>query len=288
MDAPHPSAEIHALAVVAPGAAIGPGVRVGPFCTVGPEAVLEAGVELVSHVAVEGRTLLREGARLFPFSSVGLPPQDLKYRGEPTGCEIGPRTQLREHVTVHRGSVGGDGVTRVGADCLLMACAHVGHDCRLGDRVILANNVMLGGHVQVGEQCFLGGGAAIHQFVRVGRQAMVGGLAGVTNDIPPFGNVFGLPARLVGLNAVGLRRRGFSRDNLHRLRAAFRLLFRDPGTFDERLRAAETRFQGDALVAEVLEFLRAGDRRRELIRPGRMAAELGGDQGEAAEDGGEL
>ncbi|MDB5415337.1 MAG: acyl-ACP--UDP-N-acetylglucosamine O-acyltransferase [Rubritepida sp.] len=253
----------------------------GPFCVVGPSVVLEEGVELVSHVVIEGETRIGAECHVSPYASVGLPPQDLKYRGEPTGCVIGPRSQLREHVTIHRGSVGGDGVTRVGADCLLMACSHVGHDSRLGDRVILANNVMLGGHVQVGEQCFLGGGAAIHQLVRIGRHAMVGGLAGVTNDVPPFGNVFGLPARLVGLNVVGLRRRGFSRENLHALRAAFRLLFRDPGTFAERMLVAEERFAGDVLVTEVLAFLRSSERKRELIRPGRMAAELGGEDEES-------
>lgn len=276
-----PGTGIHPSAIVAPGAVLGEGVSVGPFCIVGAEVVLEAGVELASHNVIEGRTRLGEGVRLHPYASVGLAPQDLKYRGEPTGVEIGARSQLREHVTVHRGSVGGDGTTRLGEDCLLMACSHVGHDCRVGDRVILANNVMLGGHVQLGEQCFLGGGAAIHQMVRIGRQAMVGGLAGVTNDIPPFGNVFGLPARLVGLNVIGLRRRGFSRENLHALRAAFRLIFHDPGTFQEKLDQAEERFTGDALVAEVIGFLRSTDRRRELIRPGRMAAELGVEDDEA-------
>jgi UDP-N-acetylglucosamine acyltransferase len=275
------TAQIHPSAIIEPGARIGAGCRIGPYSIVGASVVLEEGVELTSHVVIEGMTTIGAEARLSPFASVGLPPQDLKYKGEPTGVVIGARTQLREHVTVHRGSVGGEGMTRVGADCLLMACSHVGHDSRLGDRVILANNVMLGGHVQLGEQCFLGGGAAIHQMVRVGRHAMVGGLAGVTNDIPPFGNVFGLPARLVGLNVVGLRRRGFSRENLHALRAAFRLLFRDPGTFAARMDAAEQRFAGDALVGEVLAFLRAADRKRELIRPGRMAAELGGDEEEA-------
>jgi UDP-N-acetylglucosamine acyltransferase len=280
VDSIAPSALIHASSVIAPGAVIGPGCVIGPFCSIGPEAVLEEGVELLSHVVIEGRARIGAGAKLSAFASVGLPPQDLKYKGEPTGVEIGPRTQLREHVTVHRGSVGGDGVTRVGADCLLMACSHVGHDCQVGDRVILANNVMLGGHVRLGEQCFLGGGAAIHQTVRIGRHAMVGGLAGVTNDVPPFANVFGLPARLVGLNVVGLRRRGFSRENLHALRAAFRLLFRDPGTFAERLEAAAQRFAGDALVEEVIAFLRSADRRRELIRPGRMAAEANGEEEE--------
>ncbi len=275
------TATIHPSAVIEAGAQIGSGCRVGPFCVVGPGVVLEEGVELVSHVVIEGQTRIGAESRLSAYASVGLPPQDLKYHGEPTGVVIGPRSHLREHVTVHRGSVGGDGMTRVGADCLLMACSHVGHDSRVGDRVILANNVMLGGHVQLGEQCFLGGGAAIHQMVRVGRHAMVGGLAGVTNDVPPFGNVFGLPARLVGLNVVGLRRRGFSRENLHALRAAFRLLFREPGTFAARLVAAEERFAGDVLVGEVLAFLRSGDRKRELIRPGRMAVELGVEEEDA-------
>ncbi|WP_424814037.1 acyl-ACP--UDP-N-acetylglucosamine O-acyltransferase [Roseococcus sp. YIM B11640] len=275
------TATIHPSAVIEPGAQIGSGCRIGPFCVIGPSVVLEEGVELVSHVVIEGITRIGAESRLSAYASIGLPPQDLKYQGEPTGVEVGPRTYLREHVTVHRGSVGGSGMTRVGADCLLMACSHVGHDCRVGDRVILANNVMLGGHVQLGDQCFLGGGSAVHQMVRVGRQAMVGGLAGVTNDVPPFGNVFGLPARLVGLNVVGLRRRGFSRENLHALRAAYRLLFRDPGTFAERLTLAEERFAGDELVTEVLTFMRASDRRRELIRPGRMSMEPNGEDDDA-------
>jgi UDP-N-acetylglucosamine acyltransferase len=275
------TASIHPTAIVEPGAQIGSGCRVGPFCTIGPAVVLEEGVELLSHVVIEGKTRIGAESRLSAFASVGLPPQDLKYHGEPTGVIIGPRSYLREHVTVHRGSVGGDGMTRVGADCLLMANSHVAHDCQVGDKVILANNVMLGGHVHLGEQCFLGGGSAIHQTVRVGRNAMVGGLAGVTNDVPPFGNVFGLPARLVGMNVIGLRRRGFPRESLHQLRLAYRLLYKDPGTFAERLLLAEERFAGDPLVSEVLAFLRSSDRKRELIRPGRMAAELGAEDEDA-------
>ncbi len=264
---------VHATAVVAPGAVLAPDVKIGPFCTVGPDCVLEAGVELVSHAVVDGRTTLREGVRLMPFASVGLPPQDLKYDGRLTGVNVGARTLLREHVTVHRGSMGGDGMTRVGADCMLMACSHVAHDCTVADRVILANNVMLGGHVQLGEQVFVGGGAAIHQLVRIGRHTMIGGLAGVTNDVPPFGNVFGLPARLVGLNVIGLRRRGFSKENLAALRLAFQALFKDAGTFAEKMAAVRARFAGDALVEEVLTFIDAPDRKREMVRPGRMAAE---------------
>ncbi|MCX7374561.1 MAG: acyl-ACP--UDP-N-acetylglucosamine O-acyltransferase [Alphaproteobacteria bacterium] len=264
---------IHSSAVIAPGARIAPDAKVGPFCVVGPDCVLEAGVELVSHAVIDGRTTLHQGVKVMPYGSVGLAPQDLKYDGRLTGVEVGARTLVREHVTIHRGSMGGDGMTRVGADCMLMACSHVGHDCTVADCVILANNVMLGGHVRVGEQVFIGGGAAIHQLVRIGRHAMVGGLAGVTNDVPPFGNVFGLPARLVGLNVIGLRRRGFQKDNLAALRLAFRLLFKEAGTFAEKMAEARTRHAGDALVEEVLDFIASPERKREMVRPGRMAAE---------------
>ena len=142
--------EIHPSALVSPGARIGAGCRIGPFCTVGPEVVLEDGVELVSHVAVEGATTLGAGVRVLPFAAVGTPPQDVKYKGEPTRCEVGAGTLVREGATIHRASVGGGGVTRVGPNCMVMAMAHVAHDCELGEGVMLANNVMLGGHVRVG------------------------------------------------------------------------------------------------------------------------------------------
>lgn len=272
-----PGASIAGNAVVAEGAIIGANCRIGPFCTVGAEAVLEDGVELVSHVVVEGATRLGAGTRVLPFASIGTPPQDTKYRGEPTGCEIGARTLVREGVTIHRASVGGGGVTRIGEGCMFMAMAHVAHDCQVGVGVILANNVMLGGHVHVGDGAFIGGGAAVHQTVRIGRLAMVSGLAGVTNDIPPFGYVFGLPARLVGLNRIGLLRRGATRDQLRTLRVAHNLLFKDPGEFAAKLEQAAQRFVGETLVEELIAFIRDPSRRRQLVRPGRMAApELGG------------
>ncbi len=269
--------EIHPSAAVAPDARVGAGCRVGPFCTVGPEAVLEEGVELVSHVVVDGATVLGPGVRVLPFAVIGTAPQDVKYRGEPTRCEIGARTLVREGVTVHRASVGGGGVTRVGPGCMLMAMSHVGHDCQLGEGVILANNAMLGGHVHVGAGAFVGGGAAVHQTVRIGRLAMVSGLAGVTNDIPPFGYVFGLPARLVGFNKIGLLRRGATREQLRTLRLANALLFKDPGEFAAKVEQAAERFAGEPLVEEIIAFIRDPDRRRQFVRPGRMAApELGG------------
>jgi len=278
--------EIHPSAVVSTEARIGVGCRVGPFCTVGPGAELGDGVELVSHVVVEGATTLGAGVRVLPFAAVGTPPQDVKYKGEPTRCEVGAGTLVREGATIHRASVGGGGVTRVGPNCMVMAMAHVAHDCQLGEGVMLANNVMLGGHVHIGAGAFVGGGAAVHQFVQIGRLAMVSGLAGVTNDIPPFGYVFGLPARLVGFNKIGLLRRGATREQLRAMRAAYALLFKDPGEFAAKLEQAAERFAGDALVEEVVAFVRDPARRRQLVRPGRMAApELGGVDEENGEGG---
>ena len=256
---------IHPTAIVAPGAAIGAGVRIGPFCTVGPDVSIGEGAELVSHVVVEGHTRIGAGARLFPFATVGMAPQDLKYGGEPTETEIGPRSVLREHVTVHRGTVTGTSITRVGADCLLMAVVHVAHDCAIGNGVVIANNVVMGGHVEIGDNAVIGGAAAIHQFVRIGRLAMVGGVSGVEADIIPFGSVVGNRARLAGLNMVGLRRRGCERAQLHTLRAAFRNLFAGTGVFADRLAETRRRWGEDPLVAEMLAFAEAPSRRG-LIR----------------------
>ena len=258
--------EIHPRAIVANGATVGAGVRIGPWCQIGPEVVIDDGAELVSHVVVDGHTRIGAEAKLWPFCTVGLPPQDLKYRGEPTRTEIGPRTQIREHCTIHRGTITGSGLTRVGADCLLMAVVHVAHDCLIGDRVIIANNVVMGGHVEIGEAAVIGGAAALHQFVRVGRGAMVGGMSGVESDIIPFGSVIGNRARLAGLNLVGLKRRGHERGAINRLRAAFRSLFRDDGSvFAERLARVRAEYGADALVGELLAFIDAPSQRG-LIR----------------------
>ena len=259
------SSGIHATSVVAPGASIGADVRIGPWCSIGANVTIEDGAELVSHVVVDGRTRIGAGALLFPFCSVGLAPQDLKYRGEDTLCEVGARTQVREHVTIHRGTVTGTGITRVGADCLLMAVVHVAHDCALGDGVIVANNVVMGGHVTIGDGAVVGGAAALHQFVRIGRGAMIGGVSGVEADVIPFGSVIGNRARLAGLNLVRLKRLGMARAQIHRLRAAFRMLFKGEGVFAARVAAVRAEFGGDALVAEVLDFVEAPSRRG-LIR----------------------
>ena len=270
-------ASIHPSAIVASTAVLGTGVEIGPWCQVGPDVVLEDGVRLVSHVVVDGHTRVGEGVVLWPFCTVGLAPQDLKYRGEPTRCEIGARTQVREHCTIHRGTVTGSGTTRVGADCLLMAVVHVAHDCSLGNGVIVANNVVMGGHVEIGDNAVIGGAAALHQFVRIGRAAMVGGVSGVEADVIPFGSVIGNRARLAGLNVRGLRRRGVDRAGLHRLRQAFRTLFGEAGVFADRLEAVRAAHAAEPLVAEILAFIDAPSHRG-LIR---AAAAAGEDDAEA-------
>ena len=263
---------IHPTAIIEPGARLGARVQIGPFCHVGAGVELHDDVRLVSHVVVDGQTSVGEAAVLYPFCTVGLAPQDLKYKGEPTSCEIGARTQVREHCTIHRGTITGTGVTRVGAGCLLMAVVHVAHDCEIGDGVVIANNVVMGGHVTIGAGAVIGGAAAIHQFVRIGRGAMVGGVSGVEADVIPFGSVIGNRARLAGLNVIGLRRRGVDRAHLLRLRAAVRDLFWGEGVLADRMREVRARHGDDALVCEVLDFASA-DSKRGLIRAGTEADE---------------
>ncbi len=265
---------IHPSAIVAPGATLGTGVSIGPWCTVGPEVVLGDHVRLISHAVIDGRTTIGEAATVYPFATVGLPPQDLKYKGEPTETIIGPRTVIREHVTIHRGTVTGTGITRVGAGCLLMAVVHVAHDCTLGDGIVVANNVVMGGHVEIGDGAVIGGAAALHQFVRIGRGAMVGGVSGVEADVIPFGMVIGNRARLAGLNVVGLRRRGHKRESIAALRRAFRDLFGAAGAFAERLAALQATPDPDPLVAEMLAFVTAPSHR------GLIRAAIGADDAE--------
>ncbi len=217
-------------------------------------------------MVVAGRTRIGAGTRVFPFASIGHPPQDLKYHGEPSTLEIGSNNQIREYVTIQPGTEGGGMVTRVGNDCLFMASAHVAHDCLLGDSVIMANNATLAGHVVVGDHAFLGGLCAVHQFVRIGKHAMIGGMSGVEADVIPFGMVIGNRAHLNGLNIIGLKRRGFSREDVHTLRNAYRLLFAPEGTLQERVADVEEQFQDNAVVMEIIAFIRA-ESNRQLCTP---------------------
>ena len=258
---------VHPTAIVAPGAELGEGVDVGPFCIVGPEVRLGSRVSLASHVVVEGRTDVGEDCIIHPYAVLGGSPQHAAHRGEPTRLAIGPRNTIREHVTMHAGTTIGGGVTTVGADGLFMVNSHVAHDCRVGDNVTLANNAAWGGQVQVGEYGFVGGLAGVHQWTRIGRYSFVGASAMVTKDVIPFGSVWGNHAHLEGLNLVGLKRRGFSRDTINDLRSAYRLLFAEEGTFQERLEDTGRVFDHSPEIAEIVAFIRA-DATRPLCMPG--------------------
>ena len=258
--------DIHSTAIVDKRAVVGGTVQIGPYCVVGPDVELEDGVRLHSHVVVEGFTKIGANTSIYPFASIGLAPQDLKYRGESSRLEIGRNNVIREHVTMNPGTRSGYMVTRIGDHCLIMAGAHVAHDCLIGDHVILVNCATLGGHVQIGDWAIIGGLSAAHQFTRIGRHAMVGGMSGVENDVIPFGRVIGNRARLDGLNIIGLKRRNFSRDEIHALRHAYRLLFAHEGTMAERLEDVVAEFSDNESVMEIINFIRA-DSSRGICQP---------------------
>ena len=260
-------AEIHPTAVIEKGAKLGASARIGPFCHVGPWVELGERVELLSHVAVAGRTTIGEGTRIYPFASIGHPPQDLKYKGEESRLVVGRDNIIREHVTMNPGTAGGGMVTRIGDRCLFMVGVHVAHDCVIGDEVIMANNATLAGHVVIGEGAVFGGLSAVHQFVRIGKHAMVGGVTGVERDVIPYGSVMGDRARLSGLNIVGMQRHGYPREEIQALRQAYQLLFEgENGTFAERLETVASRFPGMRAVEDVLSFVRA-ESSRGLCQP---------------------
>lgn len=260
---------IHPTALVDPAARLAETVSVGPYCVVGPDVHLADDVTLKSHVVVDGRTSVGAGSVIFPFASVGMPPQDLKYRGEESRLEIGARVTIREHVTINPGTEGGGMLTTVGDDVLLAIGSHVAHDCAIGHHCIIMNSVLLGGHVTVGEFAVVGGGSAVHQFVRLGKHCMVGGASAVENDVIPYGTVMGNRARLHGLNLVGMKRRGFSRDDIHALRNAYKHLFSHAeGTvMADRLREVAEQYGDSPAVRDVLAFLEVEGSGRAIVQP---------------------
>ncbi len=218
------STQIHPSAVVSPRAQIGDGCQIGPYTVIGDQVVLGNGVIIDSHCVIDGRTRIGDEAHIYPFVSIGLPPQDLKFAGEETDTQIGSRTRIREFVTVHRGTTGGGGLTRIGEDCFLMAQAHVAHDCLIGNSVIMANAATLAGHVIIDDGANVGAYSGVHQFCRVGREAYIGGYSVVVKDALPFALTVGNHAKCYGLNKVGVRRRGYSRETIAALHHAFHLL----------------------------------------------------------------
>jgi UDP-N-acetylglucosamine acyltransferase len=257
---------IHPTAIVEDGAQIDPSVEIGAYAHIGPNVVLKEKVKIFSHASVTGHTTVGAETEIHPFAVIGAPPQHNGYKGEPTTLIIGERNKIREHVTMHTGTVQGHGETRVGNDCLFMVGAHVAHDCTVDDRVIMANNATLGGHIHIGESVFLGGLCAIHQFCRIGAFAFLGGGGILTTDIIPYGSAFGNHARLEGLNIVGMKRRGMKRETIHAIRSAYRMLFAEEGTLKERLEDATSLFSEVPEAMTIINFMKA-DADRPLCLP---------------------
>ncbi|MGI9408535.1 MAG: acyl-ACP--UDP-N-acetylglucosamine O-acyltransferase [Hyphomicrobiaceae bacterium] len=253
--------KIHESAIVADSAAIGDGCTIGPYCVIDGDVELGPGCTLVSHVVVAGRTRVGAETKIYPFASIGHQPQDLKYQGEPSTLEIGRRCIVREGVTINPGTEGGGMKTVVGDGCAFLANSHVGHDCEVGSNVIFSNNVMLAGHCVVGDYAIIGGGAAVIQYARVGAHSFLGGMSGLENDLIPYGMALGNRAYLSGLNIIGLNRRGFSREDIHDLRRAYRLLFADEGTLKERMEDVYDGYRDHPIVQEILSFIREGGKR---------------------------
>ena len=245
---------IHPSAIVSQSARIGDSCHIGPFSIVGDEVVLGARVRLDSHVVIDGDTTVGDDTHVFPFASIGLAPQDLKYAGEKTSTVIGKRNQIREFVTVHRGTSGGGGVTRIGDDNLLMAQAHIAHDCQIGSEVIMANAATLAGHVEIADRANVGAYSGVHQFCRIGYEAFVGGYSVVVKDAPPFAIIQGNHAKCYGLNRVGMKRRGYSKDTIEKLHRAYHLLLSAKLNTTQALERIKSEIEGCKEVDLLVEF----------------------------------
>ncbi len=252
---------IHSTAIIDPKAEISPDAEVGPFCVVGPQVAVGARTRLMAHVFLEGKLRIGEDNIFFPYSTVGVAPQDLKYKGEASETVIGNRNRIREFVTIHRGTEGGGMVTSIGDDNLLMAYVHVAHDVLIANHVILANGVTFAGHVQIAEWANIGGHCGIHQFCRIGRHAMIGSYSVINQDVLPFATI--APERDVkvyGANKVGLERRGFTPDQIEPLQNAFRILTRSGLNTSQAVARIEEQLPSTPELAELLQFIRASER----------------------------
>lgn len=251
---------VHPTAVIGPGARLDPTVQVGPYAVIGGQVSIGPGTTVGPHAVIEGRTRIGAGNRIFQFASVGAQPQDLKYAGEDTELHLGDQNLVREFTTLHTGTAGGGGVTRIGSRNLFMAYAHVAHDCQVGNDCVLANAATLGGHVEVGDHVILGGLSAVHQFTRVGQHAFVAGGSMVVMDVPPYCIAQGDRAELAGVNSVGLSRRGFGEEQIGRVKEAYRVLFRSKLPLDEALEQLRTELGGHPEIDTLISFVATSQR----------------------------
>lgn len=251
---------IHATAIVSPRAEIGANCYIGPYTIIGDEVVVCEGVRVESHCVIDGRTFIGRDTHIYPFVSIGLASQDLKYRGEQSETRVGCRNRIREFVTIHRGTSGGGMVTEVGDDCLIMAQAHIAHDCRIGNKVIMANAATLGGHVTIEDGANIGAYSGVHQFCRVGREAYVGGYSVIVKDPLPFALTVGNHARCYGLNTTGMKRHGYSQNVIDTLHHAFHLLLSARLNTTQALARIREEIKGSEEVEELLHFIETSKR----------------------------
>jgi len=252
---------VHPTAIIDPQAKIHPSCKIGPYCVIGPQVQLGEGCHLVSHVAMEGPSKIGADNGFFPFSSIGLAPQDMTYAGEPTQLEIGDHNQIREFVTINRGTVKGGGVTRVGNYNLIMAYTHVAHDCLVGDRVILANAATLGGHVTVEDWAVVGALCPVHQYVRIGAHSYVGGGTTITKDVLPFSKtVAARDTHAYGLNAIGLERRGFSKERIRKIHHAYKVLLASKLNTSQALKMLKAEPDSGEDVEMLIRFIETSER----------------------------
>ena len=249
-------AKIHPTAIIEPGAEIHATAEIGAYSMIGSNVVIGARTRVGPHVVIEGNTLIGEDNIFYQFSSIGAPPQDKKYAGEPTRLEIGDRNTIREFCTFNRGTVQDVGVTRLGNDNWMMAYVHLAHDCQIGNHTIFANNAQLAGHVQVGDWAIMGGFSNVHQFCKIGAHAMVGMSTSLTQDVPPYVILSGNPAQAHGINSEGLKRRGFSRDAIAAIRQAYKVLYKSGLTLEEAKAALQTQEQSEPEFAAELKLIR--------------------------------
>jgi len=246
---------IHPSAVVSPKAKIADGVKIGPFSIIGENVTVGKDTVIGSHAVIDGNTVIGEKNRIYPFVSLGLPPQDINYRGEDTRLVIEDENIIREFVTINRATTKQDRVTKVGNRNYIMAYAHIAHDCALGNSIIMSNAATLGGHIEIGDHAIIGGLVAIHQFVRIGSYAFIGGKSAIVKDIPPFMMASGDRAKLYGLNQIGLKREGFSQENINRLKKAYQIIWRDHHLFNEALERVRREIPPFKELEILLEFL---------------------------------
>jgi len=252
--------KIHPTAIIDPSAEIEEGVEVGPYAVIGPKVFIGQGTRIGAQVIIEKNTRIGKGNLINHHAIIGADPQHLAYRGEETWVEIGNGNVIREFVTIHRGTALDQGLTRIGNHCLIMAYVHIAHDCWLGNEIIMANGATLGGHVRVGDRVVFGGLSAVHQFCRIGAYAFVSAMSGVDKDVPPFVKVFGIPAKIQGVNLIGLRRAGFEKETIRHISQALGIFLDGPGKISEVLEELRDAFPGDPYVEEFVRFLESPSR----------------------------